>query len=696
LGISHPAGFPTYNLLVKAFTYLPLGSIAFKVNLFSLVFACLTLALLYLLTNLFLESIFGQGKPGVIIGAFPVLFLAFSKPFWYHALVAEVYTLHSFFTCLIIYLLLQWKKKEDVRFLYAAALFYGLSAGNHATVAFYLPAIVLLFFAWEKKERFKNLLVSSLIFLIGFSVYLYLPIRSLADPTIDWGNPETLQGFLYQITDRQHAETHFDQLPAEKPGSSNGLWAGLSLILANTLHVLKMLALDLSKHLTPVTVVGFFVGSLLCFKANRPLFFFFLLIVAVNASFFVGWRSESYFPTYIVACLWTSAFLFWLIQGKFYRLNEPDPSLNTQIKREYWFQDSNHRQVIVSLILVGTIMWQISSNFGKVDRSENYFAESLVKRMILSLDDNSIFIAGISWFNTAYHQDVMRLRDDVTFVKAWDFLDAHPPDFMTPKKYPQLKLPNPKNYKFGSREESYLYLTEFFDQNAPERTVLIEQNFSFLQEFPLAEKLAPHNNLLLRYRSPDNSSTHKSVNPGRGFVEFKQWLEEELALPGIQDEPTWIQKVSYYVPSFAAYFHSAGYYKEEREVLNVMREFLGQGGLIWHLKVIENLILDEKPIEAREQWEVMQKQFPESFETYLAEGLLLNTEGEWVKALGSFKVASEKNRKSFRPYFESSKTLIALGYPEKARQALEKAQARVSSLRDFNQVKEGFQQSGSL
>ena len=35
LGISHPAGSPTYTLLAKLLTFLPLGSIALRVNLFS-------------------------------------------------------------------------------------------------------------------------------------------------------------------------------------------------------------------------------------------------------------------------------------------------------------------------------------------------------------------------------------------------------------------------------------------------------------------------------------------------------------------------------------------------------------------------------------------------------------------------------------------------------------------------------------
>jgi tetratricopeptide (TPR) repeat protein len=672
---------------------LPLGSIAFKVNLFSLVFACLTLVVLYLLINLFLELVFEREKPHALVSLFPILLLAFSKSFWYHALVAEVYTLHSFFTCLIIYLLLHWKKNEDLRFLYSAAFAYGLSAGNHATVAFYLPAIVLLVFCWERKERFKKLLITSLIFLIGFSVYLYLPLRSFSEPTIDWGNPETFQNFLYHVTDRQHAETHFNQLPDGKSDESNVMWMGLSSLGANTLHILKMLVYDLNKQLTPVTVIGFFVGASLCFRANRPLFFFLVIIVGVNASFFVGWREESYFPTYIVACLWTSAFLFWLAKKKIFGANIPGATSNTHggQRVESWYQNKGNRQAAVALILGGCVTWLILTNFNKVDRSENYFAESLLKRMVLSLDDNSIFVAGISWFNVAYHQDVMRLRDDVTFVKAWDFLDADPPSYMTSQRYPDLQLPNPKSHKFGSRAESYLYMTDFLEQNARQRPLLVEQNISFLREFPLAEKLVPHNNLLLRYRSQDKISENKLLSLGKGFKDYEEWLKEELALPGIQNETTWIRKVSYHIPSFADYFHSKGYYKEERKVLKVMHEFLGNRGVAWYLKVVDNLILDDKLEVARKNWEAMRKKFPDFYETYLAEGLLLNGEGEWIKAMNSFKVASEKNEKAFRPYFEAADTLMVSGNQKKAKRALEEARTRITSLGELNMVKERLQ-----
>ena len=680
LGISHPAGFPTYNLLAKTITFLPLGSMAFKVNLFSMVFACLTLIFLYLTTQLFLEIVFGPGQDRIIVGVFPVLFLAFSEPFWYHALIAEVYSLHSFFTCLIIYHLLQWRVKADIRYLFSAAFFYGLSAGNHATVVFYLPAILLLFLAWQKKARFKNIVISSLIFIIGFSVYLYLPVRSLAEPTIDWGNPETVQGFLYHVTDRQHANTHFDQLSGAPPGTLDEVAIGLSGLGGKALHVLNMLVQDLNQQLTAIIVVGFLFGGILCFKANRPLYFFFFLIVAMNAAFFVGWRKESYFPSHIVACMWTSAFLAWLFQQKGLR---PSTALKQGplVKGKLSVQPNG--QTLVILVLVGCVLWQISSNYNKVDRSGNYFAESLLKRMVLSLDNDSIFVAGISWFNVAYHQDVMRLRDDVTFVKAWDFLDVYPPSVLTSRKYPDLKLPTPEKFRFGSREESYMYLLDFFNKNAAQHPVLIEQNISLLQEFPLAEKLAPHNNLLLRYL-PQPDLTARDIS--QGFAEFKQWMEEELSLPGIQHDPTWIRKITFYIPSFAAYFHSAGYYKEERDALRLMKEFLGQGGVAWDFKMVDNYILSNELDRARQQWKGMKQKFPNHYETHLAAGILLSQEGKEKEGLNALNRASDKKQKAFRPYFESAKTRIVLKDFENAKRDLGQARARITSLEELKQV----------
>ncbi len=45
LGITHPTGYPTYLTLAHLFTYLPVGDVAYRVNLASAVFGALSVRL---------------------------------------------------------------------------------------------------------------------------------------------------------------------------------------------------------------------------------------------------------------------------------------------------------------------------------------------------------------------------------------------------------------------------------------------------------------------------------------------------------------------------------------------------------------------------------------------------------------------------------------------------------------------------
>ena len=68
LGISHPAGFTAYNLIAKAITFLPLGSIAFRVNLFSALLACMTLVVIYLSAIEIIKISFPESSSELRIG----------------------------------------------------------------------------------------------------------------------------------------------------------------------------------------------------------------------------------------------------------------------------------------------------------------------------------------------------------------------------------------------------------------------------------------------------------------------------------------------------------------------------------------------------------------------------------------------------------------------------------------------------
>jgi len=98
LRVAHPTGYPLYVLLGKLFTLLPLGNVAWRVNLASAVFATAAVLVLYAI----ILRLTGRWLPALLAA----LALAFSFTFWSQAIVAEVYALHNLLVAIILWLLL--------------------------------------------------------------------------------------------------------------------------------------------------------------------------------------------------------------------------------------------------------------------------------------------------------------------------------------------------------------------------------------------------------------------------------------------------------------------------------------------------------------------------------------------------------------------------------------------------------------
>ncbi len=99
LDISHPSGSPTYTLLTKLVTFVPIGSLAVRVNMFSACISAISISLLFSLLYDILET----SAPSVrcssaLTGS---LFLLVSESFWRFAEVAEVYALQNCFFSVI-------------------------------------------------------------------------------------------------------------------------------------------------------------------------------------------------------------------------------------------------------------------------------------------------------------------------------------------------------------------------------------------------------------------------------------------------------------------------------------------------------------------------------------------------------------------------------------------------------------------
>jgi hypothetical protein len=180
LGIVHPPGFPSYLLLGKVFTWLPVGNVAYRLNLMSAVFAALTVialhAYLLKLTRLRLAAWCGAALA------------ASSFYFWQMAVIAEVYTLHTFLLVMALLTLQRWNRRGERRNLLLFALVYGLSLTNHTSGLMFAPAFAWLIVSsrhWQW-NRPRIIFHMAGVFMACLVLYAYLPLRAVADPPLNY------------------------------------------------------------------------------------------------------------------------------------------------------------------------------------------------------------------------------------------------------------------------------------------------------------------------------------------------------------------------------------------------------------------------------------------------------------------------------------------------------------------------------
>lgn len=257
LGIPHPPGAPLFILIGRLFTLLPFfDQIALRTNILSALGSASSVVVAYLII-LKLVSRWNISNFARYLGAISGgLFLGFSGTFWANAVETEVYGLGMFVMLLLVYLSLIWMEKKGTaqgdRLLIMIAYLALLSIGIHMTVFIVVPALFLLI-VWDDREKLKDFrfwlsgLVLALVMLslvpflvgllawliisiigmvvsnydrrwvaafaivlagfIGYSVQLYVPIRSTQNPAIDENDPEDITRFKYFLERKQYGQT---------------------------------------------------------------------------------------------------------------------------------------------------------------------------------------------------------------------------------------------------------------------------------------------------------------------------------------------------------------------------------------------------------------------------------------------------------------------------------------------------------
>ena len=191
LGILHPTGYPLYTLLVKAFTLLPFGSVAWRANLFSAVAAAAAVGVAVLI------AIRLHVRPVIAFGA--ALCLAFTGTIWEEATFSEMNGLHLFLAALLVHRALVWRDERRDRDIVIGGLLGGLCVSNHGLAITVVPIVILFVLFDARREILAAPLVlvqAGAAFVIGLLPYLYLPLRAMAGPSDLYGKFLYWDGFF--------------------------------------------------------------------------------------------------------------------------------------------------------------------------------------------------------------------------------------------------------------------------------------------------------------------------------------------------------------------------------------------------------------------------------------------------------------------------------------------------------------------
>ncbi len=380
LGIAHNTGYPLLMLLGKLFTYLPLGDIAYRVNLLSAVCAALTVMVLYWIVF--------ELTARRTAAALAALTLAFTSTLWSNATWATSYDLNALLTILILWLLLRWRETSRAGYLQAAALTFGLSLGNHRLILTVALAAAYLIWRERRQGRWSGRAVSlALLFLAGFSVNLYLPLRAAQQAPVLWADASDLQTFLTMIVSG-YAGNFIN--PFESVG---GLRSVLLVLTIFPVYEFTLVGLILAG-----------VGAWRLFHLDRDFLIAGALIVlaaGVMVSIYGIHNIFNYFqPIYLVLAIWFGV-------GVQQTLLAAGEWVGARTGDRLKLLTPQRRELLATALLAGLPLVLFGRNFNIVDRSQHREASDFAHWLLARVEPRSVILADFwSWSPLLYAQVV--------------------------------------------------------------------------------------------------------------------------------------------------------------------------------------------------------------------------------------------------------------------------------------------------
>ncbi len=373
LGIAHPTGYPLFSLLGSLFARLFFPPVL-GTNVMAAVFGAASTAVAYLILRTF--------DFHKLVAVFSALLLPVGKLLWDVSVVTEVYSFALFAQLCAFLVLCTWHKTSEAKFLVFFSYILALAFANHMTTILYIPAFAILIFVNRAKLSWKLILTCCGSFVLGATIFAYLPIRSACSPILNWGSPHEWDYFVRHVTGWQYRVWMFTKPWTQLLKDFRMSW---SIIWNNAPFAL------------PVAILGV-LGALTLWRkrANSVALFAAILLVTIlfDALYALNYSIpdiDPYFlPTAVVTVFGCALFAQHAFVAK-------------------W------KGSLVGVILVVASLW---ANFSSCDRSDDYSAREFAENVLSFMRPNSLAILG-NWdmYSPAiYLQLGENLRTDVLLI----------------------------------------------------------------------------------------------------------------------------------------------------------------------------------------------------------------------------------------------------------------------------------------
>lgn len=447
LGIAHPSGYPLFTILGYLWLKLPLElSVIRQLNIFSSFLTAISISIIF---NLILELFSAYKtiidvKHSYIIALISSLSFAFMGLVWEQGLYAEVYSLHLLLISITLLFSLKGYNNDEnssTKYFILTSFCLGLSFSNHLTSFLLIPTLLIIYFSKHKKVSLVSLIFIFLSFIIGLSLYLYLPLRSMSNPEFDWGGvSRSFDKFLYHVQGKQYQVWLFTGFEAMKE------------------NIPKMLSaiFDLWYIWIYIPILG-----LKKLSKNYTIMFALLILIFGNIVYSLNYSihdiSHYFLPTLLVLFL-----MFALALTAIYEIKK-------------------FKNYVFAIALLPIIL--IVINYSKYDHSEDYLVSEYTNIVVDNLEENAIVI-GAQWdyWNAPfwYQQRIENKRKDVILIEKELLRRTWYPEQII-RWYPELERCRPEI-------EKYMKNLELFEAGLPYNPREIQSSFinmlnSFIDKF---------------------------------------------------------------------------------------------------------------------------------------------------------------------------------------------------------------------